>query len=91
MQDLDLSADFLAWAGDIPFLVSWELDRGRGRGAMVFRVADTDFTNSWAPSPVRYEFPADAVAHYGLQSFAGQFVTIMQNAQEAEAAFADGR
>lgn len=89
MQGLDLSADFLAWAGNIPFLVTWELDRGRGRWCSASQITTSRIAGHLRLS--RYEFPADAVAHYGLLAFAGQFDTIMQKAQEAEAAIADGR
>lgn len=90
MHDVNQTADFLAWAGDVPFLVNWQPEPATGRGNMTFKLGDSDFRIAWAKEPTRFSFPMDAVAYHGLQSFAGRIANQMQLAEEAEAAFSKG-
>lgn len=87
MNDIHAPADFLAWAGEIPFLVSWNPEHKPGIGLMTFRVADPDFRTAWAQEPITMEVRILVVKAEGLQGYANRYVEIMQEAHEIEQAY----
>lgn len=84
MSDVNSPAQFLAWSGEIPFLVTWQPEADRDAGTMTIHVADTDFRRAWAQSPSVHRFSKSSVEYWGLHEFAEQFVCIMQDAHDVE-------
>lgn len=86
MLDINQPAEFLAYAGDTPFLVRWSPGVS-GAGVMVFQVADPDFRFAWAQEPERRSFRLEHVAYYGLHEFARRYASMAQDAHAAELDF----
>ncbi len=86
MIDAKQPANFLAWSGEIPFLVSWEPGPGEV-GSLTFKVADSDFSGAWAQQPQQQPLRVAVAQQVGLQAYADQLVSMMQQAHEAEVAY----
>lgn len=86
MIDAKQTADFLAWAGEIPFLVHWD-PGSAGIGRLTFQVADSDFSTAWAQKPESRTLRVAVAEQVGLQAYADQLAAIMQQAHLAETAY----
>lgn len=84
MSDVNSPAQFLAWSGEIPFLVTWTPDPDKDAGTLTICVADTDFKRAWAQSPTGRTVSKSTMEYYGLQDFAENYVCIMQDAHDVE-------